>query len=1216
MVNAKCSERGKNMIEILGVVLLSIIIFLVIGQGNLNFGLFDDNKSQWLSVIDKAYETLFRTGKLPTIDFYQMKGMKIYDQGYYGLWNPFMLAAYIIRTYLLNFLDTNTISVYIFLMIVSGNICCCKIFKECGNSHICAVLSSGVMMSVSIYVALSYWYYIYNVYFILTWIMFRLIRNREKQSYYDCGTILALSLLMGNIQYTVYMYIAYTVINIIFFCQKKRESAVKWLSNSICMGVLSLLPLVMLLQASSRTINFSRDNSEYYSSAVHPLIAVLFSWFPSEFIRNVSEKAETWIYANSCLPDTGFFPGARSVYLGVLLCAAVIFVMCRKRYKKDSLYEIAQAGMITAGLLVLLSFGKTGVLAVFAHQMPFLDSFRIMMKWFVLIPPLLVPCIGVVMREQKQMHGKSIIFGVLVLFATLGIMQNRAITFDTSTVQTNTGIQRLNDLGVDYHDYRILSFARVEEIQVTYPQWENFDDREQINYEEKYSKNIGTTAGITTLGGYDLAFAYEQWQMSDHIMGSMSGYATEFGYDNMVIEEYFLQKYSRDNLNYWQEIKVLKEQILDNSVKYCIFTKDSKCLPIFLQILQDMDLTVEWQQDFLEHTTILSIKEIGSLVQSINGKKVNANITMDKITFAAQDASDFRVGMYYDKDLRASYIGKNGEKTTVTILPDEKGFFLISDIPRYGGGVVEITYLNRFYMLCQIWIVIEVLAIGILLFAPGINAARRVCQYAGKQMRPLYCLLMDKSPHKKVGICFAGMLCIYVGFMAFYYLHIQCTVPDEDWFLQMFQTIHKTAQGNIFAYFGSTENYLGYGQIYWILGGMCPGILALRTVSYILLMGSMMLTLWEVKRQYGQGMIPYAGLLWMSMPFAWYSDKIIGPEIAGLFTGILGICVVHQRRKDWIGWLLLGVSAAVKVNYMIFLIFAILTVLKKKQMVKREILIKAMGLGASGFLIGNPIILWDVQTYMENMVLGKGFAPEFITNVFELHGHEWDGVMINGVFWGYVSAFLLSAAVLVGICKKIFCKNGERECGDGYIAGILSLCLIFICCREQFLGWYLLPLCYLLVIFVCGQFYVKNLKAKAQNIYQWIFAACLLINGAILLPEHISNRQDNMDYMRIMADKSTICSEIQNEEDCIRQEMPEEVWYYLLDFHMDKYAYNFKDRTDFCLLNAEGIGVIGDRMRRWQEIDDLVQKAIRGEEHLKVLRKTKDAWIIQRENNL
>ena len=57
------NEKQKEYIGILGVVFFSLAVFMIISKGNLNFGLFSDNQTQWLPVIDKAYQTFFQTGR-------------------------------------------------------------------------------------------------------------------------------------------------------------------------------------------------------------------------------------------------------------------------------------------------------------------------------------------------------------------------------------------------------------------------------------------------------------------------------------------------------------------------------------------------------------------------------------------------------------------------------------------------------------------------------------------------------------------------------------------------------------------------------------------------------------------------------------------------------------------------------------------------------------------------------------------------------------------------------------------------------------------------------------------------------------------------------------------------------------------------------------------------------------------------------------------------
>lgn len=1226
------NKKQKEGLGICGTILLSMILFFIIGNGNLNFGLYDDNQSQWLPVIDRAYHTFFETGKLPDIDFFQMKGMKIYDQGYYGLWNPFMMVAYLIRTYLLSGFDTNTISVYIIMMVLLGNLCCYGIFRKYGISILGSVLFSSCLMSVSVYVAISYWYYIYNVYFILSWLLLKMLKQREKESYYIYGAILSLSLFMGNVQYTVYMYLAYMCIMFVHFYRGDKKAAGKLVSNSICMGILSLVPLLLLLQASSRTLNFSGTNIEYYNGALHCLVFALFSWIPASFLDNMGIELEEFLCINLPLPDAGTFPGARSVYMGVMVCATIIFLFFRKKYKKDKLYDLAVACLASACFFLLMSFGQIGLFAIFAKQIPFLNSFRILAKYFVLVPILLVPCIAVVIKEQRYFWNRYTL--LFILFFTFGIVHNRQLAFGTSQIKGDSSVKKLDELGVDYHNYRLLSFASLQEIEVFYPNWKDFAQRERISYEEKFSKNAGTTAGVMTLGGYDLAFDYKQFQMSDSIMGTVTGYGSEFGYDNMVIEEYFEEQYRKDSLGYWENLEKLRGQIVNNGVKYFIFTRGSSCYPVFLQLLEDMNLSVEWKKDFLEHTIVISINDVRPIVQGNDEKKIDAQVKMNKISFFSEEEQEFRVSMYYDKGLCACYINENGKKSALSIVPDTEGYVLISGLSDFGSGMVEVSYQNNMYLLGKIWNAIALMVILLMLFAPELRFIESAVHYGVRKIKVCleYFAVIDSK--KIAWICFGILLLLYIGFISFYYLYTDCTVPDEDWFLQIFHSIHWKADKSIFAYLAETENYLGYGQIYWILGGIYPNILFLRVMASFMLFGCLFFTLKEVKNRYGIQMVPYAGILWISMPYAWYTDKIIGPEILGLFLGIFGLYILNNEKYRWIGWCLLGISYAVKMNYIVFLLAAFLLEIKCpaantafhslpveiKQTWSRRITALAKGTAISlcGFILANPIILWDMRVYIDNMAMDSKIILEALSYVFERREREWDGVMVNGVFWGYVSAFLFIITIMWQIMRRKLQKT-EKDCSFlqenyfyGNMAGMLSLLLVFVCCRDIFLGWYLLPLCYFMVIFICSRYHYGGKDIKIKNLNNLVFVFCLLLNGIILFPEHISNRENNLMYMDIAANFEKIQKETGSAKEIIEQEKPGIEWFYLLDFHMDEYTYNFEDYADFCVRNREGIAVIGKRMYLVPDIGEIVEKAINGDERLHILWQDKRVWIIER----
>lgn len=1211
------SEKQKNIFDVVVVIFLSLIVIGIVSKNNWNFGLYDDNQTQWLPIIDKAYQTFFQTGELPTIDFFQMKGMKIYDQGYYGLWNPFMFIAYALRTYVFFFFHTNTITVYIVIMILLGNICSYKILREYGVNRYQSIFLSSILLSSSVYVALVYWYYIYNVYFILTWLLFRIIRKDETKSYYEYGAILTLSLFMGNIQYTVYMYLAFMLLMLFLGIQGEKKAFGKLVSNTVIMGILSVFHLMLLFMVSFRSVDFSGNNNEFYSNALHLIFLLLFSWIPSSFSDSFSEIIENIVYGKIVLPDVSGFPGIRSYYMGAFVFASIMFLLQKKKFTKNWFYKIANGCLTIVCIFLIIAMGKTGILAIFVEQIPFLNSFRILAKYLVLIPPLLIPCVAIVLEKQKRRINTP--FLIILLFIILGFMQNRQLAFGVPEVHMEDSVESLEKAYIDYHNYRIVSFASYNEIQVIYPQWEDFASRERISLEEKFSKNAATTAEIMTLGGYDLSFDYEQFQMSDSIMGTVSGYASEFAYDNMVIEEYFFSRYDRNQETYWSDIQNLKEQLQNNNVKYFIFTKEAANIAIFQQMLMDMELEVEWQKSFLENTEIIAIKDAIPVVIDDSGEKVEVNITMNKISFEGQSGKSWRIGMYYDKSLQAFHVDKNGKKSQISILPDEEGYILVFDTSNTGIGTIEISYHNDWYELVKIWTIIVLFLIFLLVFSSEIVWIEKFVSFFEKKFRGGLENFLSIQPKRAVLGSFVFLFCCYSGFLLFYYLHVQCTVPDEDWFLQMFRSVHNLAEEKIFAYLGETENYLGYGQIYWILGSLFSNMYILRMASFTMLIGSMLLTLWQVKLRYGTKMIPYAGILWMSMPFMWFTDKIIGPEILGLFLGISGLAILNIKQKDWIGWCLLGVSCAVKMNYAIFALVGLFSELQGRKR-KSVVFIKASLLGSMGFLLGNPIILWDFERFQENALTDGNLVLNQLVSVFTLRKHECDGVMINGVFWGYISAFLLLVLIVGLLFKKnstifmimnkhqIYKKSGQY----GICMLSLSLLQVVICCRNMFLGWYLLPFCYFLVMAMCSLFDVRGLNKKYRNLCQWSLIGCLFINGILLLPEHIDNRQNDIKYMNVLKNREEIIRLVKN----VKQEMDvqeqEIKWHYLLDFHMEEYSYNMGDYGEFCINNAEGIAVIGERMRIIDSLDDIVESAIAGENGLCVLYQFDDFWIVKR----
>ena len=102
------------------VLLASVMYVMLLAGGNPEAFLIDDNRTQWYPVMERAYEDFWTTGRIYCYDFYQMKGMSVAEQGYYGVMNPFILLSYTAAKLLPGKIDT--ITFYIGLIVVLGNL--------------------------------------------------------------------------------------------------------------------------------------------------------------------------------------------------------------------------------------------------------------------------------------------------------------------------------------------------------------------------------------------------------------------------------------------------------------------------------------------------------------------------------------------------------------------------------------------------------------------------------------------------------------------------------------------------------------------------------------------------------------------------------------------------------------------------------------------------------------------------------------------------------------------------------------------------------------------------------------------------------------------------------------------------------------------------------------------------------------------------------------
>lgn len=1206
------SIRKKELVAMSGTICFTLLILFLISKGNCNWGLWDDNQSQWLEIIDASYRKLFQTGHLPVIDWYQMKGMKIYDQGYYGLWNPFMALSFLVKEYLLSFLPTNTITVYIYIMCILGNLSCYGIFRKIGVRIRFAVLGSLFLLSASVYVFLGYWYYVYNVYFIVPFLLYLILKIKNEKKYYCHGAVLALSLLMGNVQYTVYMCIAYAVIMVYLSCSKDVKYLLSLLTNGVTALFFMSVYLVLLLQTAGRSLDFSNENNLLYGNAVHPILFALFSWIPSELTGGLAHNLGDIIKTTLPVPGTGVFPNIGFFYMGTGILYLFLFFIRRRRYRQDQNYHLACACICTAFIALLCSFEKIGILTIVMEQIPLLNSFRIMSKFLVLIPVLLLIPTAVVMKNEFHTQNKrAVLCGILtIVFFILGCMQNSRVNYGVPQADLSVAEVRLQELKVDYQNYRIAGFSSYEEISLILPDWKSFTEKEEININEKFSKNAGTQAGIFTLGGYDLAFEAKKYEQSNMLMQTPSGYASEFGYDNLIIEDYFFPSYNQQSGDYELRMELLKNQITQNSLKYFIFSKESLNIERFREMLWEMGFTIEWEEEFLEHTVLLSIKTIPSLVTDKQGRKVSLEADLDELYFTRKEEKLFHLSFTYDSHVKAVLQTQDGTIKELAVSSDEFQYMHVLVPEELGQGTIHITYENKFYSFAKIWTIFTILLILFFIYGPTLSIPakyREILINCGTKLRQTF---SDRKSDRvaRFLFCMAGIF--YVIWIGNKYIRISVTEPDEIWFMKIFNSINHLFLESPISVIGQTENYLGYGQLYWIVGGLINNMVLLRIMAFLCLIGSGVIVLRDAGYLYGKRFIPYAGVFLLSMPYFWYTHKIIGPELPALFLCVLGTHLFLTKSKyTACAWLILGAGVGLKLNYICFPIYLFLILISRFWKNKKA-LISSIGSGVGylslGYLVANPIVLLDIDNFIENGKITDMLDFASLSNVFGDRFVEWDGVMTNGLFYGYISWFLL-------IMLFFLCLTHRKSRTHKFILTTVFIIIIVMCCRSRFLGWYLLPLIYFLPhLFACsnggiGTSGIGNILKKRVFLLM-----ILIVNLLLLLPVHLQQRNLDIKHISMIQNKDKNIAWVEENKTSLEQHFQSVEQYYMLEFQYDEYSFWFHEYVEFCQNRKDGIAYIGNRMLSNPVIGQIVTDAKQELNGLSILNECDEIIIVMR----
>lgn len=633
------SKTYKRSIQIVFILIAIFMLFCSLGEGNPDLFLYDDNISQWLPVINSTFDGFIKTGKINYWNYYLMGGINILDTGIYSILNPLMFMAYIIYQ-IVNF--SNTITIYIYLTMSIAMIVYNEIFIRLGISWKKRGCLLVCLSGCSAYYCFGYWYYVFNNILIGALIMafFLLFDEKKKCFYFAAGGILAFSIYLGNVQYTIFWYITFAIICLGLFIQKQYQFIKIFISNIVVALLFSIPQIIMNYRAS---VNNFISGDAYYMYNLDLGNFVIHGLIPDGILSKLFQEG-TYGYR---------FQGM--YFVGILPIAAIVALCMIYRKREDYIEKLCLAYVVPALFWLFYTLGKKGIVAAVLHHFPVINNFRCLNKsYFVFVQLALIPLIFICTKLKKQKT-------LLVIGTCLAVVNLMSVKYGGGGRDGVTYINKCD--GLDLDNYRVMAIL---------------NEREKINtnFEEKLVlRNYPALFKVYSIGAYNLSYSSEQYALVNRLMKNTPR-LSEYAYSNTAFADSFVLDDEST------------KQLVKNSVRY-IFTDSENILSLFEQkgLLADI-----YEVD--SGIWLFEIVGVKPLALSSEGERVCVvnlgNSLLLDTSNCLNEEKDIRLSFSYNERYKAYYINSEGEKVFCSILPDEDGYVMI----HFNGNTADKIYLS------------------------------------------------------------------------------------------------------------------------------------------------------------------------------------------------------------------------------------------------------------------------------------------------------------------------------------------------------------------------------------------------------------------------------------------------------------------------------------------------------------------------------------------
>ena len=735
----------KHICIYLSIFIVSFVLCLSFSLFNKEAFILDDNRTQWLPIIEKAYSSFLYSFHMPIYDFFQFKGFSIANEGYYSVMNPFMLISYLFYYFLK--LPIRCITIYICLLFSLGNLAFFALARRFKLNYLWSILLTLSYSGIGCFFAYNYWYYVFNTFLFVPLLILVFICTKDKKLLYiSSGVILGLEMYLGNAQYTFYHYFIF-----LFLCLAMALNEKKYLlaliSNVITSVILSFPIILLLMNASKGFVN-----SDFSTFSIGKMDLIIGGLIPEGILGEFG----LYFYKNMFKETMGrndycwLYNGAYVFLLLITLYCLIRKFIYKIRIidnsdlnKKDKLYSIkliksktsfiikSQNNLLLLALLFSIAFFFSlctgGLVAYYLEFMPVIKNFRFLFKGIFVLNSI-IPCFIVVSFKHYSYKMKNNIIIPVAFLCLIGIINNYFVynlVKDMFCEYQSYSIEQENIIyDREYRGY----FKELDKYRVaTFNKGVGISP-DKFRYYKSLGRNYSTVIENFSLVGYETSISDNHFQNQFDTF-----YKSDDWFPNFEAATVFGTFALFDvNKNFEKDRQKVENHFINNCVKYILVERDEGNDKFLFNnrewfdkeniVAKTDDHIVDDFIDELNKCENISISEIikydenydlivldgvNSICEDVKSEAIELRpVSMDILSFKANGSELYNLSFVYDENFKAFGYDQYNNKIDFNIIKNSFGDITISNCSEFDG----IIYLQYKDYICVLGFIFEIIA--------------------------------------------------------------------------------------------------------------------------------------------------------------------------------------------------------------------------------------------------------------------------------------------------------------------------------------------------------------------------------------------------------------------------------------------------------------------------------------------------------------------------